>query len=115
MLDRDVLTKRRGGLLWFETYQVADHDFALADGASGARGGLGSSVGALLLLDTTGRSGRSCALGSARAASRATAGSHRATLRGEDLIERLIELSGRHSDGLRQGDDSMENGSKGSS
>ena len=82
------------------TYQVADHDLALASQAS-ALGGCrlvcaASGLGALL--DAAGGSGGSGPCGAGSATLRAATALLVLPLAGEDLIERLVELA-RHDCG----------------
>jgi hypothetical protein len=76
------------------TYQVADHDLALAGQASAlSRSRLGCAAGGLgALLNATSRS-RVGGLGAGRATLGATATLLGLPLAGEDLVEGLIELA----------------------
>lgn len=88
------------------TYQVADHDLALAAHASAlGRRGLGGAARRLcVLLNATGRRGGSGPSGASGAALRAAAALLVAPLVGEDLIKRLVELAGHDGDGKREMD-----------
>jgi hypothetical protein len=82
------------------TYQVADHDLALARQASALGGsGLGCIARRLCgLLNATGRSSGGGASRTSRAALRAATALVVAALAGEDLIQTLVELAGHDGD-----------------
>ena len=87
------------------TYQVADHDLALAAQASALGGsGLGCAAGVLgILLDAASRGSRGGVGGTGGATLRAAAALLLvAPLAGEDLIERLVELAGHDGDERRE-------------